>query len=509
MNRMSKRTSIAAVVGAAGLIAAASLAPTVFAEEPDPTALQAVDLVLTQVAVANTPTAGTPGPDGSIWIAERAGVVRVLDENGLGSPVLDISDEVSVLGEGGLLGLAFDPDLAHFYVSFTGLDGGTNIDEFAVADGQLLPDTRRSVFTHPQPFSNHNGGNILFGPDNLLYIGLGDGGGSGDPQGNGQDLGTLLGTILRIDPHGAEPYAIPADNPFVDDPNARDEIWAYGLRNPWRFAFDAETGELWTADVGQNLIEEVNLAPAGVGGQNYGWSLMEGTMPFNGEEPADHHAPIFEYDNDGARCAITGGYVYRGEAIPDLQGAYLFSDYCEGDIRALEIQDGEVIESNLIDIPSGGTFSFVQGPDLEIYVLDGRFGNISRIDPAEGPDPDPTDPDPTDPDPTDPDPTDPTDPTGDACTATINIVSDWGSGWQGNVTVTAVEGLDNWSLQWTWPGDQAITSHWNADLNTTGTSVTATDVGWNGTIAAGQSLEVFGFIATGAGSAPQITCTTA
>ncbi|WP_369807673.1 cellulose binding domain-containing protein [Glycomyces sp. NRRL B-16210] len=134
---------------------------------------------------------------------------------------------------------------------------------------------------------------------------------------------------------------------------------------------------------------------------------------------------------------------------------------------------------------------------------------MSRIDPAEGPDPDPTDPDPTDPDPTDPDPTDPTDPTGDACTATINIVSDWGSGWQGNVTVTAVEGLDNWSLQWTWPGDQAITSHWNADLNTTGTSVTATDVGWNGTIAAGQSLEVFGFIATGAGSAPQITCTTA
>ena len=497
MSFSSKRSRLLAASAATGAaVALASLAPTVFADELGaPSALDDVELVLTPVATADSPTAGAVGPEGALWVAERAGTVRVLDEQGLGTPVLDISDEVSTVGEGGLLGLAFDPAFEHFYISYTDLAGDTSIEEFEVADGQPVPQTRRVVFSQEQPFSNHNGGNIVFGPDGMMYIGLGDGGGSGDPQGNGQNLNTYLGKILRIDPAGGSPYAIPSDNPFVDDPDALDEIWAYGLRNPWRFSFDAVTGELWIADVGQNLIEEVDLAPAGVGGQNYGWSLMEGSLPFAGAEPADHTPPIFEYENDGARCAITGGYVYRGESIPALQGAYLFSDYCEGDIRALEIEDGQVTETNLLDIPSGGTYSFMQGPDLEIYVLDGRFGNISRIDPTEPPT-DPTDP--------------PTDPVEPECAASIEVVNEWDGGWQGNVSVTATdEALDGWTLSWTWPGDQTVSSHWNVDLSVSGSSVTAADVGWNGAVASGQTREVFGFIGTGEAVSPQVTCSPA
>nr|WP_169731973.1 PQQ-dependent sugar dehydrogenase [Glycomyces arizonensis] len=509
MSRIIRRTKLLGIVGTLGVAATmAGWAPTVLADEPEAASLQDVELQLTPVGTGESPTSGTVGPDGALWIAERTGTIHVLGDEGLGAPVLDISDEVSTEGEGGLLGLAFDPSFEHFYISFTNLDGDNDIDKFDVADGQLQLDTRRSVLTQDQPYSNHNGGNIVFGPDGMLYIGIGDGGSSGDPDDNGQDLTTLLGKILRIDP-SVEPYAIPSDNPFVDDPNARGEIWAYGLRNPWRFSFDALTDELWIGDVGQNLREEVDRAPAGVGGQNYGWSRMEGTLVFSGEEPANHTPPIFEYDNDGARCAVTGGYVYRGEAIPALQGAYLFSDYCEGDIRALEVEGDQVVETNLIDIPSGGTYSFVQGPDLELYILDGRFGNISRIDPVD----DQTDP--TDPttDPTDPttEPTDPTtEPTEEDCTAEIKVVNDWGSGWQGNVTVTATgEALDGWTLEWTWPGDQAVTSHWNADLSITGSTVTAADVGWNGSVATGQTREVFGFIGTGTSASPEVTCTAA
>jgi glucose/arabinose dehydrogenase len=353
-----------------------------------PSPAQDITVTLTAVATAMSPTAGTTGPGGTVWIAERAGVIRILGDDGLGDPVLDISAEVSTDGEGGLLGMVFDEAFEHFYVSYTNLAGDTTVERLAVADGVLQPDTRRTIFTQEQPFSNHNGGHLAFGPDGMLYLGLGDGGSSGDPLDNGQNPGTLLGSLLRIDPAGGsadgDPYAIPPDNPFVDDPAARDEIWAYGLRNPWRFTFDATTGDLWIADVGQNTREEVNRAPASSsGGENYGWARMEGTLPFSGEEPANHVPPVYEYDNDGARCSITGGYVYRGSAIPELQGSYLFSDFCDGTIRALQVQDGEVVGALDLGVNAGNVVSFVQGPDLELYALNIGLiiGTVFRIDP--------------------------------------------------------------------------------------------------------------------------------
>jgi glucose/arabinose dehydrogenase len=332
---------------------------------------------LTQVAAAVAPIAGVAGPDGTVWIAERAGTVLPLREQGLGDPVLDITGETTTDGERGLLGIAFDQEFAHFYLSYTDRAGNTAIDEIAVVDGELRPDTRRTVLTQEQPFSNHNGGDLTFGPDGMLYIGLGDGGSGGDPQGNGQNLGTLLGKLLRIDPTAGQPYGIPPDNPFVDDPAARPEIWAYGLRNPWRFSFDAETGDLWIADVGQSSREEVNrVATATAAGANFGWSAMEGTLSFSGEEPDGHVPPIFEYET-GEWCSITGGYVYRGSAIPDLVGSYVFSDYCGGDLVALD-PDGKETD---LGVDGGAVVAFVQGPDRELYVLD-LAGAIYRLEPA-------------------------------------------------------------------------------------------------------------------------------
>ncbi|MFF3171412.1 PQQ-dependent sugar dehydrogenase [Streptomyces sp. NPDC057900] len=374
---MKVRTRITAIVGAACLAASLALATASAAPQ------RSASVVLNEVARATSPSAGTAGPDGTVWIAERAGTVRVLNDQGLGEPVLDISDETTIDGERGLLGIAFDPDFAHFYISFTDLEGTSTVDEFAMAGGTIRPDTRRTVLTQTQPYSNHNGGDIMFGPDGYLYIGLGDGGSGGDPDGNGQNLGTLLGKLLRIDPGGGDPYAIPADNPFVGDPTARGEIWAYGLRNPWRFSFDAGTGDLLIGDVGQSDWEEIDWAPASSkGGENYGWSSMEGNHPFRGgTEPANHVPPVHEYDRSGLGCSVTGGYVYRGDAIADLKGQYVFSDYCDGTIRTLRIENGEVTGEGDLGVQGGEVISFVEGGDGELYVL-AIGGGISRIDPA-------------------------------------------------------------------------------------------------------------------------------
>ncbi|MFG2173356.1 PQQ-dependent sugar dehydrogenase [Streptomyces niveus] len=377
---MKFRTRSSAIIGTISLIA--SLALTTAAAD-EPTAPKQAAVALTEVAKAQNPIAGAAGPDDTVWIAERAGTVRVLTDQGLGEPVLDISDETTTTGERGLLGVAFAPDLAHFYISFTDLEGTSTIDEFAVQDGALQPNTRRTVITQTQPYENHNGGDIKFGPDGYLYIALGDGGSGGDPHGNGQKLDTLLGKILRIDPAGAEPYAIPSDNPFVDDPNAKDEIWSYGLRNPWRFSFDSGTGDMLIGDVGQSDWEEIDWAPASSdGGENYGWASMEGTHPFRGgTEPANHVPPVFEYDRNGLGCSVTGGYVYRGDAVPDLQGQYVYSDYCDGTLRTLTIENGTVTGQSDLGVTNGEVISFVQGGDGELYVL-AIGGSVSRIDPA-------------------------------------------------------------------------------------------------------------------------------
>ncbi|NEB39473.1 PQQ-dependent sugar dehydrogenase [Streptomyces sp. SID14515] len=378
---MKFRTRSSAIIGTLCLVTSLALA-TASADEPA-APVQPVNASLTEVAKAQGPSAGAAGPDDTLWIAERAGTVRVLDGSGLGSPVLDISDETTTDGERGLLGVAFDKTFAHFYISFTDLEGTSTIDEFAVENGQLQPDTRRTVLTQTQPYANHNGGDIKFGPDGYLYIAFGDGGSGGDPHGNGQKLDTLLGKLLRIDPSGGEPYAIPADNPFVADANAKDEIWAYGLRNPWRFSFDAGTGDLLIGDVGQSDWEEIDWAPAdSEGGENYGWSSMEGTHPFRGgTEPANHVPPVHEYDRTGLGCSVTGGFVYRGEALPDLQGSYVFSDYCDGTLRTLQMADGEVTGVGDLGVSAGEVISFVEGGDGELYVL-GSNGTVSRVDPA-------------------------------------------------------------------------------------------------------------------------------
>ncbi|MCT2590978.1 PQQ-dependent sugar dehydrogenase [Streptomyces sp. N2-109] len=368
------------IIGALGLAASLALSTASSAQQRD--APLPADTQLRKVASAEAPTAGTAGPRGKVWIAEKSGRVRVLNDRGLSKPVLDISDETRNEGERGLLGIAFDPGFDHFYISFTDLEGTSTVDEFAVRRGQIQPDTRRTVITQEQPYPNHNGGHIAFGPDGMLYIGLGDGGSGGDPQDNGQNRETLLGNMLRIDPSRGDPYAIPEDNPFVDDPEVRDEIWAYGLRNPWRFSFDAAKGDLLIGDVGQNTREEIDWAPAdSPGGENYGWARMEGTLSFSGEEPENHVPPVFEYDRAGERCAVTGGYVYRGRAIPGLRGDYLYSDFCDGEIRALEMKDGKVLGSTDLGVNGGSVASFVEGCDRELYVLD-LDGTVYRLEPA-------------------------------------------------------------------------------------------------------------------------------
>ncbi|QXE38973.1 PQQ-dependent sugar dehydrogenase [Streptomyces sp. GMY02] len=378
---MKVRTRSSAIIGTICLIASLALTTASADERAAPRPAAAVKL--TQVATAQNPIAGTAGPGGTVWIAERAGTVRVLGTQGLGAPVLDISDETTTDGERGLLGIAFDKRFEHFYISFTDLEGTSTIDEFAVRYGKIQPNTRRTVLTQTQPYSNHNGGDIKFGPDGYLYIAFGDGGSGGDPHDYGQNLDTLLGKMLRIDPRGGTPYAIPPGNPFVNDPNARDEIWAYGLRNPWRFSFDAGTGALLIADVGQSAWEEIDWAPASSkGGENYGWSEMEGNHPFRGgTEPANHVPPIYEYDRNGLGCSVTGGFVYRGNAIPGLKGQYVFSDYCDGTVRALQLQNGKVTGVSDLGVNGGEVISFVQGGKGELYVL-GIGGKVSRIDPA-------------------------------------------------------------------------------------------------------------------------------
>ncbi|EFD64580.1 hypothetical protein GCM10010095_41630 [Streptomyces anthocyanicus] len=378
---VNTRTRMSAIVATLGLVGSLALATASADESRTPGS--AAQIALTEVARAQNPTAGAAGPQDTVWIAERAGTVRVLDDDGLGEPVLDISDETTTDGERGLLGLAFDERFAHLYLSYTDLEGTSTVDEFAVQDGTVREDTRRTVLTQEQPESNHNGGAITFGPDGYLYIALGDGGGGGDPQGNGQKLDTLLGKLLRIDPQGGDPYAIPEDNPFADDPDARGEIWSYGLRNPWRFSFDAGSGDLLIGDVGQSDWEEIDWAPASSpGGENYGWSQMEGTHPFRGgTEPANHVPPIHEYDRTGLGCSVTGGYVYRGEAVPGLAGQYVYSDYCDGTLRSLEIEDGRVTGEHDLGVNGGEVVSFAQDGDGELYVL-AIGGTVSRVDPA-------------------------------------------------------------------------------------------------------------------------------
>ena len=312
--------------------------------------------------------------DPTLYVAEKTGLVVAIRAGRVSSaPVLDLRGRVSQGGEQGLLGIAFSPDGRSLYADFTDTTGNTHVTQWALSGGRAVPSSERTILFVRQPYANHNGGQIAFGPDGDLYVGLGDGGSEGDPQGNGQNLDTLLGKILRIRPttSGPRPYTVPSDNPFVGRAGARSEIWAYGLRNPWRFSFDAKTGDLWIGDVGQNEWEEVDVLPAGSGGgQNYGWNLTEGFHPYNGASPpANWTRPVYEYSHAHGGCAIIGGFVYRGSAIPGLRGAYLFSDNCLGGIAALRVVGAKVIGERGLGQHLVSPSAFGRDASGELYVL--------------------------------------------------------------------------------------------------------------------------------------------
>jgi glucose/arabinose dehydrogenase len=325
-----------------------------------------------------------PG-DPALYVAEKGGqIVAVRDGDVDPVPVVDIRGQVSLGSEQGLLGLAFSPDGSFLYVNFTDTNGDTHVIEYVMRSGQADPASRREVLFVDQPFSNHNGGDLVFGPDGYLYVGLGDGGSGGDPYDNGQSLSTLLGKMLRIDPRpsGDLPYGIPPDNPFLSRSDARPEIWAYGLRNPWRYSFDRLTGDLWIGDVGQSSWEEVDVQPAGSGGgENYGWNRMEGSHPYGDAAPPDGAVPpVFEYGHDTGGCVVTGGYVYRGEAIPGLYGAYVFADYCLGRLEALRFRGGKVTDHWFLGPVVANLSSFGEDLSGELYAMS-LDGGVSKLVP--------------------------------------------------------------------------------------------------------------------------------
>lgn len=372
----------------------ASAAPAAPMFDPAQTALR-----LTTVANGLLkPDFLTHAGDGSgrLFVVEQAGRIRIIDgDKVVETPFLDISDRVgSSSNEQGLLGLAFAPDYASsgtFFVNYTNRAGDTVISRFQVtADAQVAdPASETLVLTFQQPAPNHNGGMILFGPDGMLWVGTGDGGASNDRFGNGQNPQTLLGKMLRIDVMSdpTQPYTIPADNPWVtaqwNGQTVRDEIWALGLRNPWRYSFDAATNDLWIADVGQNTWEEVNFVAAGsAGGLNFGWPIMEGLHCFQQAEcdATGLVPPVIEYDHSG-NCSITGGHVYRG-SIPALQGVYFYADYCSMRIWAATPAGDGTWKSDLVLQSDAPITSWGADQDGELYIVEAN-GHISRLELAE------------------------------------------------------------------------------------------------------------------------------
>ena len=312
--------------------------------------------------------------DGTSYVVEQAGRVVIMNDGKPGATALDMTDRTNASGEQGLLGLAINADGTFAYVDYTDNDGNTEIDEYAIRpDGTFDAATRRTVLAFDQPYPNHNGGALVFGPDHLLYIGTGDGGSENDPQRTALNLGEWLGKMLRIDPRpGDGAYTVPPDNPFVGIAGVRPEIWSVGLRNPWRFSFDRQTGDLWIADVGQDTWEEVDVAWAADGGgrgMNFGWSAWEGKHRFNDDQsPAGATAPIYEYPHGDAGCSISGGVRYRGAAIPKLVGWYVYGDYCSGQVRALQITGNAVTDE--VTLGKVASISAVtEAPDGELLVL--------------------------------------------------------------------------------------------------------------------------------------------
>ncbi len=330
------------------------------------------------------------GDRSRLFVVEQPGRIRLLRDGTL-SVALDITDRVGSGGERGLLGLAFHPDAGRngrLFVNYTDRGGDTHLAEFRLAGDVVDPASERTLLVVPQPFTNHNGGALTFGRDGFLLVALGDGGSGGDPRGFAQDLGSLLGKILRLDVDGPAPYAIPASNPFVSRSGARPELWAYGLRNPWRISIDRASGDLWIGDVGQGAREEVNVGLAArAGGENYGWNVTEGTLcfsPASGCDTTGITMPVLEYATRGEGCAITGGHVYRGCRMPALQGHYFYADYCAAFVRSFRLEGGAAVDRRDWTAQLRGLSaptSFGVDAEGELYVAD-QDGEVYKLVPA-------------------------------------------------------------------------------------------------------------------------------
>ena len=330
-----------------------------------------------------------PPGDPRLFVVEKTGRIRVADAGGqlLGTPFLDLSGQVGTASEGGLLTMAFHPRYAEngrVFVYYTDTDDDTVVERYTLSGdpGQLDAGSAKPILTLTQRRTNHNGGMLQFGPDGMLYIFLGDEGGAGDPFGNGQNAGTLHGSILRIDVDGGDPYAIPDDNPYVGQEGGRGEIWAIGVRNPWRSTFDPEGDVLYVADVGQNEIEEINAVPAGAAGVNYGWNTMEGSTCFqsSGCDMSGLTLPVHEYGHGGGACSVTGGYVYRGSRLAEIVGHYFYSDFCTGFLRSFRLDGGQATDERSWDVGSlGAVSSFGVDGSGELYVVD-IAGSVARLE---------------------------------------------------------------------------------------------------------------------------------
>jgi len=333
--------------------------------------------------------ASPPGDVGRLFVVEQTGRIWIVaGGERLGVPFLDVSGRLGASsGEQGLLGLAFHPEFSSngfFYVNYTNAGRNTRVSRFVAAGDVADAESESILLEVEQPFSNHNGGMLAFGPDGFLYVAMGDGGSGNDPENNGQRLDTLLGKLLRIDVDGGPPYGIPADNPFLEDSAARGEIWAYGLRNPWRFSFDRVTGDLYIGDVGQRAREEINFAAFdSAGGVNFGWRNREGSVCRPGETVCSVPGavePIFDYDKLVSQ-SVTGGYVYRGGAIGGLGGTYFFADYVSGEVWSFRFDGVTLSEFQVhpgLTPPGTNVSSFGEDGLGELYVV-GYRGGVYRI----------------------------------------------------------------------------------------------------------------------------------
>jgi glucose/arabinose dehydrogenase len=344
--------------------------------------LRAVRVHLRRIASLKAPTSITVREgDEALYVTERSGLLwRIRDGKLDATPLLDISDQVLTVGEGGLFSAAFGPGGSSLYLAFTDLENSFRVVEYGVrAEGGVIGGSLQDMLTVPQPDFVHHGGQMAFGPDGLLWIALGDGHGDRKAAGDAQSVGSLLGKILRIEPTPSRkpPYRVPADNPFVRRSGARPEVYAYGLRNPWRFSFDRELGDLWIGEVGQYWSEEIDYLPANAkGGANFGWNELEGTMPLGSGAPKAWVRPLLEYHHENGRCAVIGGFVYRGSAIKGLQGAYVYSDLCDGRVRALVEKHGRFAYGRDLGARLGsGIVSFGQDQRGELYALS-RFTGV-------------------------------------------------------------------------------------------------------------------------------------